>query len=299
MKTLHLSIIMFILLLFTVGLSEQTSYAENKYYPVIITQVELDDAYKTIPSNFSCAQWNEMASKGLVSYYCTDNVIPKEAVECGHPLMNSTICNPVNIKYNFTDACSFYSGFRSNGLPVTTRYSSGNQWILLQNTETVPINISDFNMKWNSTGFYENYGINASLILYPQEQCRIASTFLETTEGTALIQYQYLGNNYTFQTPQLTDHYHDSQVWKYDGINWTFKDEPVMIDAKNQTMSSIIPSHVPSPLKQFKSGTGTGNVVCKQGFQLIIKREDSSPACIKPEDAVKLISQRMWGLALN
>lgn len=54
-----------------------------------------------------------------------------------------------------------------------------------------------------------------------------------------------------------------------------------------------------SPLKQFKSGVPASKVVCKEGFQLIIKREDSSPACIKPEDAVKLISQRMWGLALN
>lgn len=299
MKTLHFAIIIFALLLFSVGLFKQVSYAENKNYPVIITQVELDDAYKTIPSGFSCTQWNEMAGKGLVSYYCTENVIPKEAVECGHPLMNPNICNPVNVTYNFTDACSFYSGFRPDGTPITTRYSSGNQWILLQNTETIPINISDFNMKWNATGFYENYETNASLILHPQEQCRIASTFLETTEGTALIQYQYLGNNYTFKTPQLADYYHDSRVWKYDGTNWTFKDEPVVIDAKNQTMSSLIPSHVPSPLKQFKSGTDASRVVCKQGFQLILKRENGSPACVKPEDVTKLVSQRLWGLPIN
>ncbi|MGI0062695.1 MAG: hypothetical protein ACREBA_09625, partial [Nitrosotalea sp.] len=213
------------------------------------------------------------------------------------PLMNPTICNPVNITYNFTDACDFYSGFKPDGTPITTRYASGNQWILLQNTETIPINISNFNMKWNSTGFSENYETDLSLILYPQEQCRIASRFLETTEGTALIQYQYLGNNYTFKTVQLADYYHDSQVWKYDGTNWTFKDEPVMINAKNQTMLPLIPLHVTSPLKQFKSGIPASNVVCKQGFQLILKREDNSPACVKPYTAGILV-EREWYLPL-
>ncbi len=299
MKTLHLVVMLFVLLLFSMGLSKPNAYAENKNHPVIITQVELDDAYKTIPHGFSCTQWNEMADKRLVPYYCTENVVPKETVECGHPLMNPNICNPVNVTYNFTDTCSFYSEFRSDGTPITTRYASGDQWILLQNTETVPINISNFNMKWNSTGFYENYQTNLSLILYPQEQCRIASRFLETTEGSALIQYQYQGNNYTFKTPQLADYYHDSRVWTYDGTNWTFKDEQIMIDAKSQTGLSLIPSHVPSPLKQFKSGTGASNVVCKQGFQLILKRENGSPACVKPEDVTKLVSQLMWGLPIN
>lgn len=56
---------------------------------------------------------------------------------------------------------------------------------------------------------------------------------------------------------------------------------------------------VVSPLRQFKSGIPASKVVCKQGFQLILKKEDNSPACINPEDAVKLISQRMWGLAIN
>lgn len=54
-----------------------------------------------------------------------------------------------------------------------------------------------------------------------------------------------------------------------------------------------------SPLKQFKSGIPATKVVCKQGFQLIIKAEDGSPACVKSEDVTKLVSQRMWGLPIN
>lgn len=56
---------------------------------------------------------------------------------------------------------------------------------------------------------------------------------------------------------------------------------------------------IDSPLQQFKSGILASKVVCKQGFQLILKREDGSPACLNPEDVVKLASQRMWGLAIN
>lgn len=53
-----------------------------------------------------------------------------------------------------------------------------------------------------------------------------------------------------------------------------------------------------SPLKQFKSGIPAGKVVCKQGFQLILKKENNSPACIKPEDVLKFLA-RSWGLPIN
>src|SRR5579883_3681899 len=53
------------------------------------------------------------------------------------------------------------------------------------------------------------------------------------------------------------------------------------------------------PLKQFKSGIPASKVACKQGFQLIMKKEDHSPACINPKDVTTLVSQRGWGLAIN
>lgn len=48
-----------------------------------------------------------------------------------------------------------------------------------------------------------------------------------------------------------------------------------------------------SPLKQFKSGISPKDVKCNQGLQLIFKAEDSSPACMKPDTAQKLI-ERGW-----
>jgi len=48
-----------------------------------------------------------------------------------------------------------------------------------------------------------------------------------------------------------------------------------------------------SPLKQFKSGASLGELTCIQGFSLVIKSQDNSPACVKPESVAKLV-ERGW-----
>jgi hypothetical protein len=55
----------------------------------------------------------------------------------------------------------------------------------------------------------------------------------------------------------------------------------------------FIPQKLESPLKQFKSGIPINDVKCNQGLKLIFKSEDSSPACVKPDTAQKLI-ERGW-----
>jgi hypothetical protein len=52
-----------------------------------------------------------------------------------------------------------------------------------------------------------------------------------------------------------------------------------------------------SPLKQFKTGIAAKDVKCEQDLQLVIKAEDGSPACIKPNDATMLV-QRGWATPL-
>jgi hypothetical protein len=47
------------------------------------------------------------------------------------------------------------------------------------------------------------------------------------------------------------------------------------------------------PLEQIKSGTHAKDVQCKQGFTLIIKAEDGSPACVHPQIA-QILAQRGW-----
>jgi hypothetical protein len=49
----------------------------------------------------------------------------------------------------------------------------------------------------------------------------------------------------------------------------------------------------PSPLEQFRTGTSINDVKCNDGLQLLIKAEDGSPACVKPETAQKLM-EREW-----
>lgn len=48
-----------------------------------------------------------------------------------------------------------------------------------------------------------------------------------------------------------------------------------------------------TPLKVFKEGISVKDIVCTEGLQLIIKAEDGSPACVKPDTAQKLI-ERGW-----
>lgn len=45
-----------------------------------------------------------------------------------------------------------------------------------------------------------------------------------------------------------------------------------------------------TPLQQFKSGIAAKDVKCNDGFQLVIKTEDKSPACLKPGAAYRLIN---------
>ncbi len=49
------------------------------------------------------------------------------------------------------------------------------------------------------------------------------------------------------------------------------------------------------PLWQFKQGTPVQDVKCYPNFHLVLKAEDGSPACVKPDTVQKLI-ERGWAL---
>ncbi len=49
-----------------------------------------------------------------------------------------------------------------------------------------------------------------------------------------------------------------------------------------------------SPLKQFKEGISVYDIKCNQGYVLVIKESNNSPACVKPQTAQKLVA-RGWG----
>lgn len=58
-----------------------------------------------------------------------------------------------------------------------------------------------------------------------------------------------------------------------------------------QNVTSILP-----PLKQIKNGVPLLDVKCKEGLVLITKTSDSSPACVKPDTAQKLV-ELGWGVS--
>ncbi len=79
-------------------------------------------------------------------------------------------------------------------------------------------------------------------------------------------------------------------VAKSDEGNWV---KEIMVNTHGVSIMTLhIPSDLP-PLKQFKLGTLAKDVKCENDLQLVVKAEDGSPACVKPDTAQKLI-ERGW-----
>jgi hypothetical protein len=83
--------------------------------------------------------------------------------------------------------------------------------------------------------------------------------------------------------------------------NQTGMNQTAMNPSMNKTMiptnSTVSPPMVKPkmllPLEQVKSGVAPKDVQCKQGFTLILKAEDGSPACVDPTVA-QILVQRGW-----
>lgn len=64
---------------------------------------------------------------------------------------------------------------------------------------------------------------------------------------------------------------------------------PVTSAPTANTVQNALP-----PLQQFRSGTPANKISCEEGFQLIIKAEDGSPACVS-SGTYSLLVERGWG----
>ncbi len=56
--------------------------------------------------------------------------------------------------------------------------------------------------------------------------------------------------------------------------------------------------YISTPLGQYRFGVSAQNVYCLNGYNLVIKLEDGSPACVKPNTAQILI-ERGWGKSIQ
>ena len=51
---------------------------------------------------------------------------------------------------------------------------------------------------------------------------------------------------------------------------------------------------LPTPLNQLKQGIQAKDVLCHDGFTLVIKSENGSPACVHPSSMARMVRQGWW-----
>ena len=137
-----------------------------------------------------------------------------------------------------------------------------------------------------------------TLELRPHEKCTFSwlpmdqALYMGLNNMSMAISYNYNGKYYNVSTPSLSDTYNDTRTWQIDNNEWIF--------AQNETgVGNQLPIDTPFkstldlPFEQFKSGISAKDITCKEGLQLVIKAEDGSPVCVKPDTAQKLI-ERGW-----
>lgn len=93
--------------------------------------------------------------------------------------------------------------------------------------------------------------------------------------------------NYTVKYLQFSRTYENKIFFGNSTLTYGF------VVPENNATTKIDHANLLLPLKQFKSGIAPNNVSCNNGLQLILKAEDSSPACVKP-DTSNILIERGW-----
>lgn len=106
-------------------------------------------------------------------------------------------------------------------------------------------------------------------------------TAIESGTANATVTFQYHVINRTDLTqPNIEQTMSKSFQFLIHDINETYAQKP--------------PAYFASPLQQIKAGVSAQNVKCGVNFSLVIKSEDGSPACVKP-DTAQILVERGWG----
>jgi len=83
------------------------------------------------------------------------------------------------------------------------------------------------------------------------------------------------------------------KVYAQYGSRSSVASADISYEPQNYTTKVNVSQIILTPLKQIKSGVNVDNVQCGIDLVLIIKTEDGSPACVKPDTATKLFA-RGW-----
>lgn len=68
-----------------------------------------------------------------------------------------------------------------------------------------------------------------------------------------------------------------------------------ILDEKNVVEEAEAIAYFPAPLKQIRDGVNPSNVTCTEGFELVLKKSNGQPVCLKPISVAKLID-RGWAI---
>src|SRR5574337_117955 len=97
----------------------------------------------------------------------------------------------------------------------------------------------------------------------------------------------------TYMCPMETASTPDLNIVGYSGM--VSKDITINPNNTINVTSTEMLEVFDSPLTQYKSGIKAENVKCNDGFQLIFKLEDGSPACVSQQTKEQLLN-RGWGV---
>ena len=162
---------------------------------------------------------------------------------------------------------------------------------------------AQFQLKVNQTTYLESDSIKVKFLNVTADS-RCPSDVTCIWQGEVKIFVNIIKNSQTLGNFSLTSRAGDKDLATqvFDGYSIQLvKVEPYPTSGTKILYSDYVgtfvisKSAVLSPLKQFKSGIALKDIKCKDNFRLIIKSKDRSPACVKPENAAKLMA-RGWAI---
>ena len=165
--------------------------------------------------------------------------------------------------------------------------------------QTSSVNPNQFQLKINQTASLESDTIKVKFLNVTSDS-RCPTDVTCVWEGEAKIVVNILKDGQDLGDFNLTSRaVQNNQAFDGHQIKIT-KIDPSPTSDKRISLSdyvvtfTISKSEIPSPYKQSKSGVTSKDVQCRDGFQLVLKTTDDSPACVKPSTASTLI---LWGWA--
>lgn len=147
---------------------------------------------------------------------------------------------------------------------------------------------------------YKTFSQNYVLTIFNPEGRLVEVSQLQLSQDDTFSQSIVTSNtlwsepgNYTAKltsAPQILS----EKLFYFPGASCCIKNSHGVQASPSKTSSSI-----DSPLKQFQSGVAAKDVHCSDDLILVIKAEDGSPACVKPDNANILIKRGWAESAIN